>query len=125
MLMPIPVRKERTAASRTLGGLRLLACAGGAFILLTVLLLPRAESTKARVISSVCMDEMHTYFNAARPDETSGLAGEASDDVLDSVEAELMHCLDEMLPFPDPDEWHTLRQDRARFEIFYMDSLFT
>jgi hypothetical protein len=123
MSMPISilVRQERTGTGRIFGRFRrgLLTCGGGVVLLLTVLHLSRAEPAKAQMISSVCTDEAQAYFDAARQGEVS----DEMDSVPDSAAEQLIHCLDEMLPFPDPYEWRALPQSRTRFEIFYMHLL--
>jgi hypothetical protein len=127
MSMPISiqVRQERTGAGRNFGGFRrgLLTCAGGALLLLSVLPLSRAEPAKAQAISSVCMDEAQAYFDAARQGEVSDVDSDEIDRVPDSAAEQLIHCLDEMLPFPDPDQGGVLPPSRTRFEIFYMHLL--
>jgi hypothetical protein len=127
MSMPISilVRQERAGAGRIFRRFRrgLLTCGGGVVLLLTVLQLSRAEPAKAQMISSVCMDEAQAYFDAARQGEVSDVDSDEMDSVADSAGERLIHCLDEMLPFPDPYEWRALPQSRTRFEIFYMHLL--
>jgi hypothetical protein len=127
MSMPIsiPVRQKRPGTDHILGGYRrgLLACGGGVLLLLSVLQLSRAEPAKAQTITSVCMDGAYAYFDAARQAEGSGSDSDDMDGVLDGVGEELIHCLDDMLPFPDPYQWRTSPQGRMRFEIFYTDLL--
>jgi hypothetical protein len=121
----ILVPQERTGTGHVFGRFRrgLLTCAGGALLLLSVLPLSRAEPAKAQTISSVCMDEAQAYFDAARQGEVSDIDGDEMDRVPDSAAEQLVHCLDEMLPFPDPDQGGVLPPSRMRFEIFYMHLL--
>ena len=125
MPISIPVGQERTSAGRIFGRFRrgLLTCGGGVLLLLAVLPLSRAEPAKAQTISSVCMDEAQAYFDAARQGEVSDVDSDEIDRVPDSAAEQLIHCLDEMLPFPDPDQGRALPRSRMRFEIFYMHLL--
>jgi hypothetical protein len=75
------------------------------------------------MISSVCVDEARAYFDAARQGEVSDVDSDEMDRAPDTAADQLIHCLDEMLPFPDPDQGRPFPQSRMRFEIFYMQLL--
>jgi len=69
------------------------------------------------------MDEAQAYFDAARQGDVSDVDSDEMDSVPDSAAEQLIHCLDEMLPFPDPDQGRALPRSGTRFEMFYMHLL--
>jgi hypothetical protein len=104
MSIPVFLRPSNADHRRILDlSLRgLAACGAVALLFFAGWSLSAGKPNQARMIASVCMDEAHAYFEAARRDEELGFESDALDDAADGAGARLIRCLHETLSFSEP-----------------------